>query len=478
MKSLKIKISEPMFKKLSEQLFSRYPQSEWATFLKCGWSEGEEALVISVRDLILPCDGDLDATVDSISIDETYTLRSVLGIENEKWALGLVHSHPEGCFASPSLIDDKMDGYYAEYLRGFTPNRPYVSFIVSRDENDNFKFSGRAFFKNQWLTAESLQIVGKRVLSVAGENFKPRQLPIANQIRIERLSDIMGQLTSRRLWNSTVVVIGCGGTGSAVIHSLARSCIGRLIIIDPDRLSPSNFERVHGCRDSDLELEKLPLKIEIMKRMVAEINPSIQVTAFALPAHDPRVLSAIADGDLVLGCTDSNAGRVFVSDLALRFLMPVFNVNVCLDGRDGIVSDQIIQFTHFGPGLPCAYCRGQVNARELAQELMSDDERAARKAQAQKEVARASMYWVDEPIIPTTGSLATAASEIIAAYAIGLLTETSSPPMEFFELNLLRANLGVVSEPMLPRKNCLCADREGGMSQDEAWLGISQANLG
>lgn len=477
MKSLKIKISETMFQKLSEQLFSRYPQSEWATFLKCGWSEGDEALVISIRDLILPDDGDLDATIDSISIDEAYTLRSVLGIENEKWALGLVHSHPEGCFASPSLIDDKMDGYYAEYLRGFTSERPYVSFIISRDEDGSFKFSGRAFYKNQWLIAESLQIVGKRVHSVWGENFKPRPLPVTNRIRIERLSDIMGQLTSRRLWNATVVVIGCGGTGSAVIHSLARSCIGRLIIIDPDRLSPSNFERVHGCRDSDLESEILPLKIEIMKRMVAEINPAIQVTAFAMPAHDPRVLSAIADGDLALGCTDSNAGRVFVSDLALRFLMPVFNVNVCLDGRDGVVSDQVIQFTQFGPGLPCVYCRGQINSQELAQELMSEEERATRRAQAKKETERANMYWIDEPVVPTTGSLATAASEIVAAYAIGLLTETSSPPMTFFEANLLRPNLGIVSEPMQTRRSCPCGGRDSGMGQVEAWLGINQAKF-
>lgn len=219
--------------------------------------------------------------------------------------------------------------------------------------------------------------------------------------------------------------------------------------------------------------EILPLKIEIMKRMIAEINPTIQVTAFALPAHDPRVLSAISDGDLVLGCTDSNAGRVFVSDLALRLLMPVLNVNVCLDGQDGFVSDQIIQFTQFGPGLPCVYCRGQVNSRELAQELMSDDERAARKGRAQIEVERASMYWVDEPIIPTTGSLATAASEIVAAYAVGLLTETSSPPMEFFEANLLSINLGVVSEPMKARKNCLCSGHEGGMTQVEPWLGVT-----
>lgn len=472
MKSVKIKISETVFGKLSDHLFSRYPQSEWATFLECGWSEGNEMLVISVRDLKLPRDGDLDATVDSISIDEAYTLRSVLGIENEKWALGLVHSHPEGCFASPSLIDNKMDSYYAEYLRGFTPDRPYLSFIISRDEEGNFKFSGRVFFKNRWLIAESLQIVGKRVRSVLGENFKPKTLPVTNQNRIERLSDIMGQLTSRRLWSATVVVIGCGGTGSAVIHSLARSCVGRLIIIDPDRLTPSNFERVHGCRDSDLESEVLPLKVEIMKRMVAEINPAIQVITFVAPAHDPRVLSAIAEGDLILGCTDSNAGRVFVSDLALRFLTPVFNINVCLDGRDGVVSDQVIQFTQFGPGLPCVYCRGQVNSRELAQEMMSDDDRAARRAQAQKDTDRANMYWVDEPVVPTTGSLATAAAEMVAAYSIGILTETSSPPMPFFEVNLLRQNLGVVSEPMKPRRNCMCDERVGGMSQVEPWLGL------
>ena len=70
---------------------------------------------------------------------------------------------------------------------------------------------------------------------------------------VGRLAAAFGDEAARRLQGATVGVVGAGGTGSAAIEVLARAGVGRLIIVDPDDLEPSNLERVHGSWPRDGE---------------------------------------------------------------------------------------------------------------------------------------------------------------------------------------------------------------------------------
>ena len=46
-----------------------------------------------------------------------------------------------------------------------------------------------------------------------------------------------------RLKAATVAVIGAGGIGSPAIQYLAAAGVGRLVLIDDDRVEPSNLQR-------------------------------------------------------------------------------------------------------------------------------------------------------------------------------------------------------------------------------------------
>ncbi len=48
---------------------------------------------------------------------------------------------------------------------------------------------------------------------------------------------LIGQEKLERLKKSVVAVFGVGGVGSHCIEALARSGVGRLILVDPDRVS-------------------------------------------------------------------------------------------------------------------------------------------------------------------------------------------------------------------------------------------------
>ena len=62
------------------------------------------------------------------------------------------------------------------------------------------------------------------------------------------------------------LIIGAGGTGSAAIPVLARAGIGRIIAVDPDIISQSNLERVHGAYPSHVA-QRTP-KVQVASELV------------------------------------------------------------------------------------------------------------------------------------------------------------------------------------------------------------------
>lgn len=60
---------------------------------------------------------------------------------------------------------------------------------------------------------------------------------------LERSSLLIGQEALDQLAKKTVLVVGCGGVGGMCIEALARSGIGRLILVDHDTIEMSNINR-------------------------------------------------------------------------------------------------------------------------------------------------------------------------------------------------------------------------------------------
>ena len=50
--------------------------------------------------------------------------------------------------------------------------------------------------------------------------------------RLHRIRLLLGDAAVTRLQNATVMVVGCGAVGSFAIEALARSGVGRLILVD------------------------------------------------------------------------------------------------------------------------------------------------------------------------------------------------------------------------------------------------------
>jgi tRNA threonylcarbamoyladenosine dehydratase len=78
--------------------------------------------------------------------------------------------------------------------------------------------------------------------------------------------------------NSTAAVLGVGGVGSFTVEALARTGIGKLILIDKDNVDITNVNRQLPATLETIGQEK----VEIMKRRIATINPECEVVTLKM----------------------------------------------------------------------------------------------------------------------------------------------------------------------------------------------------
>lgn len=80
------------------------------------------------------------------------------------------------------------------------------------------------------------------------------------------------------LKNSTVAILGVGGVGSFTAEALARSGVGRLLLVDKDDVDITNINRqIHAL----LSTIGQP-KVDLMKERIADINPECEVIALKM----------------------------------------------------------------------------------------------------------------------------------------------------------------------------------------------------
>ena len=80
----------------------------------------------------------------------------------------------------------------------------------------------------------------------------------------------------QKLRNSKVVVFGVGGVGGYTVEALARSGVGRIDVVDPDKVSKSNLNRQIIALESTVG----KLKTEVIKERIKQIDGATEVNCF------------------------------------------------------------------------------------------------------------------------------------------------------------------------------------------------------
>lgn len=139
---------------------------------------------------------------------------------------------------------------------------------------------------------------------------------------LERAKLLFGKDAIDTLESKTVVVAGCGGVGSFAIEALARSGVGKLVLIDKDVVEASNLNRQLCALTSTVD----QAKTEILKARIADIRPQTEVIAYT-GWYDKELNDWLLEQkpDYVLDCIDSMRSKQDLISFALDNQIPVIS---------------------------------------------------------------------------------------------------------------------------------------------------------
>jgi sulfur-carrier protein adenylyltransferase/sulfurtransferase len=127
-----------------------------------------------------------------------------------------------------------------------------------------------------------------------------------------------------RLRASSVLVVGAGGLGVPVLQYLAGAGVGRIGIVDHDRLEPSNLHRQTWYALADCGEPKA----ELAAARVRALNPDVSVAAHVARLAPDNAAALCADYDLLLDCSDNFATKFLLNDIAATTGTPALFASV------------------------------------------------------------------------------------------------------------------------------------------------------
>ena len=129
------------------------------------------------------------------------------------------------------------------------------------------------------------------------------------------------------LRDSTALIIGVGGLGSAAALYLAGAGLGRLLLSDRDRVDTSNLQRQILYRTADVGRAKLDAAADTLRALNAECA----IECLPGPLEGAALAVAVRAADIVLDCSDN-----FPTRTALNA--------ACVAARKPLVSGAAIRF--------------------------------------------------------------------------------------------------------------------------------------
>lgn len=134
----------------------------------------------------------------------------------------------------------------------------------------------------------------------------------------------IGPAGQARLGASSVLVIGAGGLGCAVLQYLAAAGVGRIVIVDHDRIEESNLHRQPLFRMSEIGRAKATVARDSLR----QLNPQIAIEALVERLSPANVARLTSMADLIIDAADSLAATYISSDECLRVGKPLISASV------------------------------------------------------------------------------------------------------------------------------------------------------
>ncbi len=125
----------------------------------------------------------------------------------------------------------------------------------------------------------------------------------------------VGILGQKKIQNSKVLVVGCGGLGSPVIDLLSRAGVGIIGIMDHDKVSLSNLHRQIMFTADDVG----KYKVNILKKKVSKINKKVKVKIYRNKADEKNLGKILKKYDVIVDGTDNFKAKFLLNKFSLKY---------------------------------------------------------------------------------------------------------------------------------------------------------------
>jgi len=128
-----------------------------------------------------------------------------------------------------------------------------------------------------------------------------------------------GEAGLEKLRNLSVAILGIGGVGSFAAEALARSGVGRLILIDKDVIDITNVNRqVHALLSTVGRA-----KVEVMQERIRDINPNCEVVTLKMFYTDETHEQLFQENpDYVIDASDTISYKIHLAEECITRKIP------------------------------------------------------------------------------------------------------------------------------------------------------------
>lgn len=161
---------------------------------------------------------------------------------------------------------------------------------------------------------------------------------------------LIGEEGLHRLRRSTVMVLGVGGVGSHCIEALARSGVGRLILVDNDTVSLTNINRQSIAYHSTIG----QYKTQVMKERIRDICPQTEVVThemFVLPENMDTLFEERPD--YIVDAIDTVTAKLALVERAKADEIPIIS---CM-GTGNKLHAEMFEITDISKTSVCPLCK-------------------------------------------------------------------------------------------------------------------------
>lgn len=372
-----ISFSESQFRQATAVL----PDTFEDVFYALGFEyETKDRIACLIRQVLNPYEFSVNRGVTHVepSVEFLCKLYNQLRREQAKIVLQ-IHWHKFSEKPEFSGIDDKCTFLLQQDSKKINPQVRVVQIVFG---NNSEHYKARYLKDKKFVYFNNLEIVGSEGIKILPEkkrfslfSHRPEKIFEKNVLAFSR----EGQ---ERISKTKIAVIGASGIGSGILYQAARIGFQDVSIIDFDRITADNCNRLYFVENPKKAIGKL--KVKFIAKTFKRFNHKAKVRYFSGDARDKKAQELLREADLIILVVDNDSIRAVINSFCAQYCKPLVNIatGIFMDKQGNKIESAGTQVQWFFPreaDYPCLRCHGSLNQKEVEESLMSETQKENRR---------------------------------------------------------------------------------------------------